>query len=674
MTSRCKSRMPLALFAAAVIGIAFSSVMGGESGVLLSDRGALESAIQYHEAVVGEVLLIDSGSRWNFDTLANLERGLRSQIDKIESQEHRYTPTDLPGMLRDDLELVERYKTHHAVRRKSLAVLADPNRTHVVFPDRFAGEIAWLVMRLSGQLDGEAADKIGKVLEEDRWREAQYAEAKAHLHLIVQSQTRCDAILSRLTDSPARARMLQASDRLRDLIESHTDSLNTRQRLIFVLLAATLGYAGAMLVEQRRAVHELAKVNDGLETAVADRTAELTAERELLRSLLDSLPSAVFWKDLEGVYRGCNPAFASILGFDCHERVIGITDDDLPWDFQSRCNKIETERAVLTSHHAVIGAPDCKVLESGRSLELIASTLILRDQQSQPWGLVGVYTDVSELNRLRRELVQAEKLRSVGQLAAGIAHEINSPIQTASGNIEYLKEGLATLLTVAEVGVAESLSVRPTIDPHYLDHLRRNAYGAVEDCSEALRRVTEIVQSMRVMSHPGKREHVATDLNAIVGSAVTITRSRWKYHAEVEIDIDDDLPMPEVMSNEISQVLLNLIVNAGDAIAEARSEDDPLGLITVRTRSDSDHVVVEVEDTGCGMPPELRSRIFEPFFTTKEVGKGTGQGLAIAHDIVVLGHGGQIECESEAGVGTTFRLYLPVTAESTTPREVLIAN
>ena len=665
MSSRGTSRTPLVVLTAALLGVGLWSVSGGRSD-LWSQRAAVESAIEYHEAIVGEVLRIDAGSRWSFDTLSTLERGLRSRIDRLTPATQDDPSGRLPELLRTDLELVERYKTHHAVRRKSLDVLSNPEAAPTQLPDLYSATTHKLLTRLTAGRDRrDAAEAIRGVLQDERWRDPRHADAKSHLRLVVQSQTRCDAIVDRLVQSPAHSGLLDVSERLRDQIEANTAGLESRQQIMLVLLAASLGYAGAMLLEQRKTVRELARTNDGLELAVAERTSELSAERELLQSLLNSLPSAVFWKDLDGVYRGGNPAFIGMLGLDEQQQLIGVTDDELPWDPESRKRKIETERSVLRSHKPIIEKPVSKSLRSGHSYEMIASKTILRDQQGRARGLVGVYTDVTELNRLRDELAQAEKLRSVGQLAAGIAHEINSPLQAASVNIEYLKASIGSLLSVAVEGVSEALSDHQETEANRLEDVRRNADGAIEDSSEALRRVTEIVSAMRVMSHPGKQRHEATDLNVLLQSAVTLTRNRWKYAAELEVDADPDLPLADVLTNEMSQVLLNLIVNAGDAIAESRDEGDPLGLVIVRTRSDDDHVVVEIEDNGCGMPPEVRERIFEPFFTTKDVGKGTGQGLAIVHDVVVEGHDGQIECDSEPGVGTTFRVRLPIVATRT---------
>lgn len=663
------SCIPLVVIAIALIGLGLWSANDRERG-LSGRRSALDAIIAYHEAIVGEMFRIDAGLRWNFDTLAVLERNYRDQIDLLESQALIATPTNLAQVLRSDLELVERYKTHHAVRRKSLAVFVEFNAEEAAFPERFAREIPWLVMQLSSGRDRHgAADKINTVLEDEHWLDSRHVNAKAHLQLIVQSQMRCEAILEQLVSSTAPTQLLRASDRLRERIQSQTAVLETRQGIMLILLAALLGYAGAMLIEQRRAVRDLALVNDGLESAVEARTSELAAERKLLRSLLDSLPAAVYWKDLDGVYRGCNPAFAGLFGFEHDKRVVGITDDDLSWDPDTRADEIAMDRSVLETLSPMIEKPVRKTLESGRGYEMIASKTILSDEEDCARGIVGVYTDVTELNRLRGELAQAEKLRSVGQLAAGIAHEINSPLQTASNNIEYLKDGLEMLLEVAEVGVAELLENRQDIDPRRVEHLCKNVDGAIVETSEALRRVTEIVRAMRVVSHPGKQRHIATDLNSLIDSAVMLTRNRWKSVATLEFDADPDLPEPEVLTNEISQTMLNLLVNAGDAIADSRGEDDPLGLITVRTLSEYDNVVIEIQDNGCGMPAEVRAKIFEPFFTTKDVGKGTGQGLAIAHAVVVEGHNGQIECDSEPGVGTTFRLSLPITAKHASTNE-----
>jgi signal transduction histidine kinase len=207
--------------------------------------------------------------------------------------------------------------------------------------------------------------------------------------------------------------------------------------------------------------------------------------------------------------------------------------------------------------------------------------------------------------------------------------------------------------------------VNRVIQETRFDHMREEIPNAIRESREGIQRVINIVRAMKEFSHPGHEDKVGVDLNNAVCSTMTITRNRWKYAAELELDLDPDLPTLRCVPAEINQVLLNLIVNAADAIVERIGENTgQKGIITVRTRRAGGQVVIEVADTGCGIPDEIRNRIFDPFFTTKDVGKGTGQGLAICYNVVVNKHHGRLEVESTPGAGTRFIISIPLATES----------
>jgi signal transduction histidine kinase len=197
-----------------------------------------------------------------------------------------------------------------------------------------------------------------------------------------------------------------------------------------------------------------------------------------------------------------------------------------------------------------------------------------------------------------------------------------------------------------------------------LDYLREQVPHAIDQALEGVRRIGQIVKAMREFSHPGSSDRTATDLNRSIETTVTtvtVSRNEWKYVATVELDLASDLPPVPCYADRMNQVLLNLLVNASQAIAATGAgEDGALGRISISTRVDGDAAEIRISDTGCGIPPELQTRIFEPFFTTKEVGKGTGQGLALAFQTVVHAHGGTISVESTVGKGATFILRLPL--------------
>jgi two-component system, NtrC family, sensor kinase len=280
--------------------------------------------------------------------------------------------------------------------------------------------------------------------------------------------------------------------------------------------------------------------------------------------------------------------------------------------------------------------------------------------------------DMTEQKKLHRELTQAQKLESIGQLAAGIAHEINTPMQCVSGNVEFLRNCYVRLFQVLDSyqdylgGPERSWPDRKaTMDrlkeECRYEHLRQQAPSAIEEAADAVKKVIEIVRAMKAMSHPGTQEKVLTDVNQLIQSAATICRNRWKYAAELTLDLEQDLPAIMALPAELNQVMLNLIVNAADAVIDkVGQEGDTLGVITIRTRLDGGGVLIAVEDTGSGIPEGIKEKIFDQFFTTKEVGKGTGQGLAISYDAVVNKHGGRIWADSVVGEGTTFSVWLPL--------------
>ena len=282
--------------------------------------------------------------------------------------------------------------------------------------------------------------------------------------------------------------------------------------------------------------------------------------------------------------------------------------------------------------------------------------------------------DITERKIIEGQLVQSQKLEAIGHLAAGIAHEINTPIQYVGDNTRFLMDAFKDLHKLLEVydNLAEAgqshaelqeiltnvALLKKEID---LPYLREEIPKAIKQSLEGVERVGKIVRAMKEFSHPGPKEKTPTNLNKAIENTVTVARNEWKYVSEMILDLDPDLPLVPCHPNEFNQVILNLVINAAHAIADVVGNGATnKGKITVSTRRKGDKVEISVKDTGTGIPPEIRSKIFDPFFTTKEVGKGTGQGLAIARSIVVDKHGGTIDFETEVGKGTTFTIYLPI--------------
>ena len=308
-------------------------------------------------------------------------------------------------------------------------------------------------------------------------------------------------------------------------------------------------------------------------------------------------------------------------------------------------------------------------------MELAGSRAQLEDTLLYTW----IVRDITDRGNLERQLALAQKLESVGQLAAGVAHEINTPIQFVGDNLTFLKNAFGkwdSLMQLYEQLYLDCISGNDTADiceqiarkakRVQLGFLREEFPAAIEQSSEGTQRVAKIVRAMKEFSHPGTHQKTEIDLNQAIESTATVSRNEWKYVAKLDMDLDPNLPPVSCYPAELNQAILNLVVNGAHAIAERGNGEDgnDLGTITLTTEQFEQHVEIRVSDTGSGIPDSVRDRIFEPFFTTKPVGKGTGQGLSIAYSVIVEKHGGTIDIESQRDVGTTFIIRLPFQSEN----------
>jgi signal transduction histidine kinase len=277
-----------------------------------------------------------------------------------------------------------------------------------------------------------------------------------------------------------------------------------------------------------------------------------------------------------------------------------------------------------------------------------------------------------ELQMTQAELTQSQKLSAIGQLAAGVAHEINTPIQYVGDNLTFLERVFAQLLPLLDAAIHASRDtpdgitrLRECLAGTRLTKVASQVPRALEQSLEGVARVSSIVNAMKAFSHPSGGAKALFDLREAIESTVTVARNEWKYVADVELEISPGLPLIYGMRDELNQVILNLVVNAAHAIAdEIRDRIDARGRITIVATQDEGWCEIRVCDTGAGIPEAARPKIFDPFFTTKPVGKGTGQGLAIAHNVVVEKHGGTIAFETKLGVGTSFIIRIPAQVES----------
>lgn len=331
-----------------------------------------------------------------------------------------------------------------------------------------------------------------------------------------------------------------------------------------------------------------------------------------------------------------------------------------------------------------------EIAELGRAFDDLAIELDVNEQQRLTYmatlerGNAAMRDEMNRRKQLENQLVQAQKLESIGQLAAGVAHEINTPMQYVADNIRFLNESFEGLLKVIAAytdatsapdddglrqRLVDAAAVAADAD---LAFLRAEVPTALTQSIEGVAHIADIVRAMKGFSHPGSEAKEPSDLNNAIESTVVVCRHKWKYVADVQLDLLPGLPKVPCYLGEFNQVILNLIVNAADAIADVVGDgSERRGSIRIATRRDGEHAVITVVDSGAGIPDEIKNRIFDPFFTTKGVGKGTGQGLAICHNTVVTRHAGAIAVESTPGVGTSFTIRLPLQdpARASEPRK-----
>ncbi|MBN1607358.1 MAG: PAS domain S-box protein, partial [Polyangiaceae bacterium] len=327
----------------------------------------------------------------------------------------------------------------------------------------------------------------------------------------------------------------------------------------------------------------------------------------------------------------------------------------------------------------------CPVLDEGQVVDRREFALRRRDGSATPVlksvhvldfederVLLETFIDLTERKQLEAELSHARKLEAVGQLAAGIAHEINTPTQYVGDSMHFLQDALEAQKTVigayrkaldellagaGHESIASAL--REAEEEADLEFVESNAPDALARCFEGLARITTIVRAMKEFAHPDQREKSPADLNQAVLTTLAIARNEYKYVANVTTELGE-LPQVQCHVGDLNQVFLNLIVNSAHAIGDVVRDTGDKGSIVIRSRVDGSSVVFEVEDTGSGIPEAIAGRVFDPFFTTKEVGKGSGQGLAIARSVVVDKHHGTLTFRSTPGKGTTFVIRLPI--------------
>ena len=400
------------------------------------------------------------------------------------------------------------------------------------------------------------------------------------------------------------------------------------------------------------------------------RAEEVAKEStEFLHKLLNAVPIPIFYKATDGRYIGVNMAFVEFFG-TAFEDIVGKTVFDLFPPEQANFYQSKDQELLSLPGVQTYSAQTKHHNGDVRDVAFHKATFV--DSRGQLGGLIGAMLDVTDRKRAEAELGHARKLEAVGQLAAGIAHEINTPAQYVGDGVYFLKEVFESYqqLVAKYRGATQALersgadagivnAIRELENEVDLEYIESNVPGSFDRCMDGISRISTIVRAMKEFSHPGQREKSPADLNQALQNTLIIARNEYKYVADVEMALGD---VPQVMCHlgDLNQVFLNLIVNAAHAIGDVIDRTTERGQIRIGTVQEDDWVHIDIADTGGGIPAAIRERIFEPFFTTKEVGKGSGQGLAIARSIVVDKHGGTLTFMSNVGKGTTFTIRLPI--------------
>jgi len=363
----------------------------------------------------------------------------------------------------------------------------------------------------------------------------------------------------------------------------------------------------------------------------------LARQLAFLATLLETIPSAIFYKDVDGRYLGCNSAFANLWNLT-KEQVPGKTVEELapaaPIDRIKEADRTLFTQPGVQQFEASFPTAD------GRTRSFVVHKATFLDPEGRVAGLVGAMMDVTEQRSLQQHLLQADRMASIGTLAAGVGHEINNPLAYVLGALEFVGAELARLA--------------PALPARRIDEAR----AAIGEALEGAERIKHVVRDLKTFSRADEDQKSALDLRLVLDSSINIAMNEIRRRARL---VKDYRPTPLVLGSEarLGQVFLNLLINAAQAIPEGRSQENEVRVVTGTDAAG--RVFVEIRDTGAGIPQAIAGRIFEPFFTTKPVGVGTGLGLSICRNIVEA-HQGEIRVRENAGRGTVFRVDLPAVA------------
>ena len=425
------------------------------------------------------------------------------------------------------------------------------------------------------------------------------------------------------------------------------------------------------LINRTRLQRSLARENEALSLEVNSRTETLNEALARVQVIADSLPTIIWQVEVDGKgkleIRSLSGSVKSLLGIERKKLIqnplllLDILADEDPEKIRTDLIRELKVKGTVSSEFRL------STDNSGHRWVYLEGRL----RSADPIQVDGLLLDITERKHLEVQFLHTQKLESVGQLASGIAHEINSPAQYTRDNIVFLKESFDDLMrylgaqstiidkldgTIPEQEAQELAQVAQSVD---LEFISNEIPAALEQGIEGIDRISKIVTAMKGFTHPGGEDPELCDLNKLIEDSTVVARNEWKYVADLSLDLEEGLNEITCYPSELGQVILNLVVNAAHAIDEAEKPDGGKGEITIKTARRGEQVEIRISDNGPGIPANVQSKIFDPFFTTKSVGKGTGQGLAIARSVVVDKHHGDLRIEHTGPDGTTFLISIP---------------
>ncbi len=415
-----------------------------------------------------------------------------------------------------------------------------------------------------------------------------------------------------------------------------------------------------------------------LEEEVCERSDQIIKQNKFLYEIIESLTYPFFVINVENnLIELANKAakeFYIVKG----EKYENLSEKII--DTHNTHNNICTlrENVIQTKKGLVFEYIFLNKNNTNKNIELHAYPLL--DCDGNVEKIIEYFFDITEKKqsqesklKLQKDLDQSRKIETIGSLTAGIAHEISTPIQFVQDNVYFLSDTIQDLIKqinehkkiVNECDKPKEIQtlinkISDTEKQIDFDFICQEIDPAISQTKEGIDHIIKIVSLIKEFSHMGSKSKEKEDINLAIESTISISNNEWKYVSDIQTELDDTLPLVECYIGEIKQVVLNLIINASHAVKDIFDKNKEKGLISIKTYIKNNDVIIEIRDTGTGIPEEIQPEIFKPFFTTKEVGKGTGQGLALAYRSIVEKHNGKISFISEVGKGTSFFIELPI--------------